>query len=258
MKNTNETKEKMMTDQTIKISVDLDGVCAKYNDYLRTVVAKHSGHHEEALPEPEFYSFVESGWPLKDENEYAEVHCGAVADGLYRKLESIAGSTRVLHQLAAKGHHLRVVTARFVRPGQHAQVCADTVEWLDHAVDSNGHVILDEEGEPYSFNEAMMKGIDSQRRVPYEDICFTALKQDVTVDAYIDDSPSNIYRLATETQGQVIIFNTLYNKTHPTYGDLDQYGIRVYGWDEDSLDAEGQELLAEGKTVRTVKSVLGA
>lgn len=252
-----EKRETSMAENHIKISVDLDGVCAKYNDYLREVVAEHSGYDAERLPEPEFYSFVESGWPLRDENEYAEVHCNAVAEGLYRKLDSIDGSTRVLHQLAEKGHHLRVVTARFVRPGQHAQVCSDTVEWLDHAIDENDEVVRDEDGEPMEFNTALTEGVKNiRRRVPYEDICFTALKQDINVDVYIDDSPSNIYRLSTETKGQVLIFNTLYNKHDPRYGNLDQYGIRVYGWDENSLDDEGKALAMKNISAPTVKSVL--
>lgn len=243
--------------EKLKIAVDLDGVCAKYNDYLRTVVAEHSGHDAENLPEPEFYSFVQSGWPLKDENEYAEVHCQAVAEGLYRNLESISGSTRVLHELAAEDYHLRVVTARFVRPGQHAQVCSDTVEWLDHAVDADGEVVRSADGEPMEFNHAQASGVENiRRRVPYEDISFTALKQEIKVDIYIDDSPSNIYRLGTETDSQVIIFNTPYNKHDPRYGDLDQFGVRVYGWDEDSLDAEGQALAESGQEVPTVTSLL--
>lgn len=240
----------------LSIGVDLDGVCARYNDYLRHVVADHTSTPAESYPEPEFYSFVQSGWPLKDEKEYAEVHCAAVADGMYKNLDSIPGATRTLHALSNDGHHLRVITSRFVRPGQHAIVCSDTVEWLDHAMDENHQPITDENGHRLSYDEAVEQGHNAHRRVPYTDIAFTALKHEVERDVYIDDSPSNIYNLSTKTDGLVIIFNTPYNKRHEEYGILDEYGYRVYGWDDDCLDTEGQALAAAGKQVPTVKSFI--
>lgn len=243
---------------TLTIGVDLDGVCAKYNDSLRKYVAKHSNHPVESLPEPEFYSFVRSGWPLKDEAEYCLVHGNAVEAGIYRELEPIKGASKVLHELSRAGNHLRVITSRFVNPGQHSIVCSDTVSWLDQAVDAESFEnIKDEAGNQLSYREAKAAGHTPIPRVPYSDIVFSGLKQEMFADVYIDDSPSNIFKLNQATESRVLIFNTAYNKTHDTYGDLDQYGERVYGWDEDSLDAEGQAILDNtGKMPLTVKEAL--
>lgn len=243
---------------SLSIGVDLDGVCARYNDYLRHVVAEHANIQAETLPEPEFYSFVQSGWPLQDENEYVKVHCDAVNNGMYKNLKSIEGSTRVLYELSNAGHHLRVITSRFVRPGQHAIVCSDTVTWLDHAMTKDHTPIYNDNGGILSYDEAIAKGLTAHRRIPYTDIAFTALKQEVKRDVYIDDSPSNIYNLNKETDGHIIIFNTAYNKHDPRYGNLDDYGTRVYGWDENSLDSEGTQLAEQGKPVNTVKNVIEA
>lgn len=242
----------------LTIGVDLDGVCAKYNDKLREYVAEHSKYPIEDIPEPEFYSFVRSGWPLKDEDEYKMVHGNAVEEGLYLQLDGIPGASKVLHELSDNGNHLRVITSRFVNPGQHSIVCSDTVSWLDQAVDSETFEdIVDEEGNRLSYREAKKAGFSPAPRVPYSDIVFSALKQEMFADVYIDDSPSNIYRLAETTNGRVLIFNTTYNKTHDVYGNLDQYGERVYGWDEDNLDSEGQAILAAtGKAPLTVKTAL--
>lgn len=240
------------------IGVDLDGVCANYNSTLRKYVAEHSSYPAENIPEPEFYSFVRSGWPLKDEDEYKLVHGNAVEDGLYLQLDGIPGASKVLHSLAQSGNHLRVITSRFVNPGQHSTVCADTVVWLDQAVDADTFEdITDEKGKRLGFRDAKREGFNALPRVPYSDIVFSALKQEMFADVYIDDSPSNIFNLSKSTNARVLIFNTAYNKVHSTYGELDQYGERVYGWSPETLDDDGKEILATtGKMPLTVQEAL--
>lgn len=176
------------------IGIDLDAVCADYYGGLRKFIALEDGLTPELAmelyPDPDTYDMGSwNGFPDK----FLEIHTRAVEQGLYRNLEPIEGASETLWKLNDDGHHLRVITSRFVRPGQHASAASQTVAWLDN----------------FGF--------------PYHDISFVKGKGDIYADVYIDDSPENIHRF-NELGRKVIIFNTSYNK------DID--GLRAYNWND--------------------------
>ena len=176
------------------IGVDLDEVSGHYVNALRDAVAKPQGlTAEEALlkyPAPSDYNF--SNWPEVPE-EFVKYHSEAVALGLYKDMKVIEGASETLWKLNNDGHHLRVITARFVKHGQNYRVVANTAEWLD------------------------------RNDIPYRDLMFVRDKVDVYADVYIDDSPSNI-KAFHDAGRKVIIFETSYNK--------DIAGLRARNWDE--------------------------
>lgn len=176
------------------IGVDLDEVCAEYYEGLRDFIALEDNLTPDVAlslyPNPDTYNM--QSW--KDfPDKFVEVHERAVNQGLYQKLKPIAGASEVLWKLNNEGHHLRVITSRFVLHGQHSKVLSHTAEWLD-------------------FND-----------IPYRDISFVARKGDIFADVYIDDSPTNIH-VFNELKRKVIIFDRLYNK--------DIEGLRAHNWDD--------------------------
>lgn len=176
------------------IGVDLDGVSGDYCEALRTFVgeAKNIPVEERStvFPEPVDYNFT--NWPYVSE-DFVKFHSEAVALGLYREMKMIPKASDTLWQLDADGHHLRVITSRFVKHGQNYRVVANTAEWLD------------------------------KNDIPYRDIMFVRDKVDVYADVYIDDSPENIINLRNAGR-EVIIFEASYNRDLP--------GRRAKNWDE--------------------------
>lgn len=174
------------------IGVDVDEVCAEYYMGLRDHIAQIKGlSPEEALklyPKPSSYNM--DGWPGFPD-EFLATHTDAVSKGLYTRLAAIKGASETLWQLNAEGHHLRIITSRFVSHGQNGTVIAQTALWLD------------------------------QNNIPYRDIMFVRNKTDVFADVYIDDSPENIIAFQ-KLNRQVIIFDTLYNR--------DIEGLRAKNW----------------------------
>lgn len=176
------------------IGVDLDGVCGKYYEALRSYLGEQHGISPEKIadiyPDPTTYDMHE--WPDFEHN-FVKYHSEAVRNGLFTRMEPIPGASDVLWNLNESGYHLRVITSRFVKHGQNAQVISDTAFWLD------------------------------KNQIPYRDIMFVKDKADVYADLYIDDSPENIIRLQA-TGRQVIIFDAPYNR--------DLAGYRAHSWDE--------------------------
>lgn len=180
----------------LTIGVDLDGVCGNYYDALRRYVADKVGvpadQVEDIYPDPKTYSMDE--WPDFEHN-FVKYHTDAVNDGLFENMEAIEGASESLWKLNEQGHHLRVITSRFVSHGQNAKAISSTAFWLD------------------------------KHSIPYRDIMFVKNKADVYADVYIDDSPENIHNLkAKHPDSLVIIFDTGYNK------DLE--GSRATNWSE--------------------------
>jgi 5'-nucleotidase len=178
----------------IVLGIDLDGVCANYYDALRRYVASAYGvpenQIEEIYPEPKTYDMVE--WPDFEHN-FVKYHSEAVSNGIYSAMAPIPGASYTLWKLNEEGYHIRVITSRFVKHGQNAQVVSDTAFWLD------------------------------QNDIPYRDIMFVKDKPDVYADIYVDDSPENIHNLQARGR-QVIIFDAPYNQHSE--------GPRAKNWDE--------------------------
>jgi len=164
------------------IGVDLDGVCAEYYAGLRLFIAEEKNiTPEEALelyPEPVSYNM--DGWPGFPD-EFLATHTKAVSQGLYTRLAAIKGASETLWRLSDEGHHIRIITSRFVSHGQNGTVIAQTAKWLD------------------------------KNRIPYRDLMFVRHKPDVFADVYIDDAPENIFAFQKRNH-EVIIYDTLYNQ----------------------------------------------
>jgi 5'(3')-deoxyribonucleotidase len=164
------------------IGIDIDGCLGDYYDSLRTMVADKVGvprsQVEDIYPNPKYYDMKD--WPDFEQN-FVKYHTEAVMDGLFLNMKPILGASEVLWRLNDEGHHLRVITSRFVKHGQNAKVISDTAYWLD------------------------------KHDIPYRDIMFVRHKPDVYADVYIDDSPENLAALSTKGR-QAIIFNAGYNQ----------------------------------------------
>ncbi len=164
------------------IGLDLDGVSAEYYGGLRNIIAEQEGlTPEESLllyPDPISYNMEEwPGFPAR----FFKLHTEAVAEGLYTKLEAIEGASETLWRLNEEGHHIRIITSRFVSHGQNGKVVAETAIWLDN------------------------------NRIPYRDLMFVRHKPDVYADVYVDDSPENIFAFQ-KRNSEVIIYDTSYNQ----------------------------------------------
>lgn len=168
----------MSKEKTI-IGIDIDGVLADYVYGLRTFVSEKLGVPRSQLPEPTDYHF--SNWGEDFTKNFRNYHAEAVNKGLYLALDSTAFASQVVSILNDEEYHIRIITSRFVKPGQHATVVKDTALWLDN----NG--------------------------IPYRDIMFTSRKTDVYADLYIDDAPSNIEEFQKAGKN-ALIFNTSYNQ----------------------------------------------
>jgi 5'(3')-deoxyribonucleotidase len=178
---------------TFVLGVDLDGVCADYEDGFRSAVAARKGVAPEELGPQRSWDFVE--WGVRDRHEFLALHHDAVVNGrMFRHLKLIPGASEVLWRLS-QDHDvwIRIVTHRLCVKGGHQVAVADTVAWLD------------------------------ENAIPYRDLCFIGNKPDVGAHLYIDDSPANV--AAFRASGvEVAVFDQLYNR------HVD--GLRVSGWDE--------------------------
>lgn len=176
------------------IGLDLDGVSAEYIDGLRQSIAQARGYTPEQVAEflPEVTDYGFSNWNNLGE-DFVTFHTEAVSRGLYAGLPSIKGASETLWKLSDEGHHIRVITKRFVKNGQHGKVVADTAAWLDAV------------------------------NIPYRDLAFLSKKTDLYADVYIDDAPSNITAFQ-EAGANYIIFDAPYNQG--------MSGWRVHSWDD--------------------------
>lgn len=166
-------------------------------EYERALAEEHSlitGNPLELYVEASNYSFVKSGWPFKDEDDFRRAHAEAVDRGLYGKLKAIPGAAEVVRRLAADGYKIHIITSRFIRPGQHAEVLRQTAESLDKA------------------------------GIPYNEISFTSNKVGVVADVYIDDAPYNIDALTAAGRPVVVParkYNEGYENRFTSYEELE-------------------------------------
>lgn len=163
----------------IVLGVDLDEVVYRYTSGFRNWLEYRHGF---TLPpeDPKSWSLKESGW-FAQEEDFAKFHGQAVNEGLYEQLETLPQARETLWELSDAGYQLNIITSRFVNPGQHQRVVAQTVKALD------------------------------RDRIPYSNLSFLGNKVLQQADAYLDDSPKNIKGLK-EAGREVIIFTMAYNK----------------------------------------------
>ena len=186
------------TPKQLTIAVDLDNTSAEYTDGLRAKAGQILGiapaDFHTAFPVVTDYAMWENGWTGMDTKEkYFALHTQAVENGLFEDLVPYDGVSETLWKFHNQGHFIRIVTARFLKPGDRFTVMETTSKFLD------------------------------AHEIPVDDIAFTARKVDVMADVYIDDSPSNIKNL-TAAGRTVIIYHQEYNK------DLE--GLRAHNWDD--------------------------
>lgn len=182
----------------LTIAVDLDNTSAEYTHGLRTKIGAILGiapvDFHTAFPVVTDYAMWNNGWAEMDTKEkFYDLHSQAVEDGLFEDLVPYTGVSEILWKFHAQGHFIRIVTARFLKPGDRYTVMETTSKFLD------------------------------AHDIPVDDIAFTARKVEVMADVYIDDSPSNIKNL-TAAGRTVIIYHQEYNK------DLE--GLRAYNWED--------------------------
>lgn len=187
------------------IALDLDGVTGQYYPALRDFIFEKETQVGGALeganprlkdtlfPEPDAYNC--ENWALigKDYDKFKSYHTQAVDAGIYRTMSVMPGASEALWKLSNEGHHIYVVTSRFVAHGQNAKVISDTAVWLD------------------------------VNNIPYRDIMFLAKKTDIQADVYIDDAPHNIEAFR-KLGRNVVIFDAPYNRNIP--------GLRANDWTE--------------------------
>ncbi len=163
------------------LGVDLDGVCADYEEGFRRFVATELNRSPEDLPPITHWGYDE--WGLNDD-DFIELHSKAVTQHMHRHLPIIEGCTDALWRLSDAGIWIRVITHRLYTNWSHEAVVSDTVAWLD------------------------------QHKIPYRDLCFLGAKPQIEADLYIDDAPHNIKGLS-EAGNEVIVFDQLYNRELP-------------------------------------------
>jgi len=168
------------------IGLDIDNTIAKYTKGLVNSIAEQlnvTDHEAHQLAYGDPVDYAMSNWPGFPE-AFHNFHTTAVENGLYRNLEVIERASEFLWKLSDEGHHIRIITSRFVQHGQNSKVVRDTGIWLD------------------------------DNKIPYRDIMFTNMKADIHCDVYVDDSPKNI-EILNAAGKEVIIFDASYNLEIP-------------------------------------------
>ena len=195
------------------LGLDLDGVVADYHKALKQAVADHNGVSAEDLAEDVSWDLGE--WGIT-KDEYLEIHKDLVSNGAFFNLEPLEGAVDAITKIAARGIRIRIITHRFVTPGDHAIAASDTVAWLD------------------------------ARRVPYNDICFIGAKGDVDADLYVDDAPHHVEALQKAGK-EVLVFDQPWNRSTA--------GRRVSGWGEAerAIMARASQIAADNVSNKQVR-----
>lgn len=188
------------------LGVDLDAVVGDYEEAFRQFVAADAGLDPALLIPPATWSMVSPGWPIRDEEHYAELHARAVREArLFANMPEMPGASEALWTLSDADVWIRIVTHRLFTNGGHRNAASDTVEWLEY-------------GPPSATQPLAHRSF-----IPYRDLCFISDKPEVGAHLYIDDAPHNI--LALRAAGaSVLAFDQRYNR------DID--GPRVRDWAE--------------------------
>jgi 5'-nucleotidase len=172
------------------LGVDLDGVCAGYEDAFRRSVARPLDRDPAELPVQRVLDQF-SEWGLRPE-DFERLHRTAVAeDRMFRTMQPMPGVSEALWELSDLGVWIRIITHRLCVNWAHETTAADTAAWLE------------------------------EQRIPYRDLCFIGAKPDVGADIYVEDSPTNILALR-EGGSTTIVFDQPYNRELP--------GPRAHDW----------------------------
>lgn len=177
------------------LGLDLDNATLDYTGGFRRFVSEKTGTPPEQLPAPKNWSYVQSGWPLRDEKHFLETHTEAVRAGMFRDLEAYAGASEALWDLSNKGVYIRIVTHRLATNFNHQTAAADTLYSLDTA------------------------------NIPFRDICFVANKVEVAANCWLDDAPHNVTALR-EAGNTVIVADFDPEATYNRHLD----GLRATDW----------------------------
>lgn len=176
-----------MSDKIV-IATDLDETTFSYLGGITKFVSEK---YERILEgDPEFYDLYRSGW-FKDDEEFKRIHGEAVDEGLYKTLKPYENASKTLWDLVRSGYQNNILTSRFVNPGQHEKVVADTAKSLE---------------------------INS---IPHSNLMFLHDKTRFIADVYIDDSPRNLLNLQKDGR-TTITYNQRYNQDVP--------GLRASSW----------------------------
>jgi 5'(3')-deoxyribonucleotidase len=164
-------KEALKNKVPIRLGLDVDETSGGFIDALRNSVAAQRGMTPEeakaALPFPQHYSLVESGW-FKDVTHFLDEFHEAERQGVYRKMAAFKDMSRTLRTLVANREvEVHVVTAR------ESAWNDDTRFWL------------------------------RKNRVPFLSITHTESKEKTNMDVYIDDSDKQLKTL--EAHGKTVI-----------------------------------------------------
>ncbi|MGA8016733.1 MAG: 5'-nucleotidase [Candidatus Dormiibacterota bacterium] len=161
------------------LGVDLDGVCADYYPFMRTVVAEWLGRDPESLPPDVGWEMAEWG---VEPGEFHKMHRFAVVQrNLFQEMGMIPGAGPALRRLSNLGVRIRIITHRLIIEHFHQIAVSQTVEWLD------------------------------RHAIPYWDLCFMGEKGAVNADLYIEDSPHNVEALLRDSR-DVIVFTHFANQ----------------------------------------------
>jgi 5'-nucleotidase len=172
------------------LGVDLDGVCAGYEDAFRRSVARQLDRDPADLPTQRVLDQF-SEWGLEPE-DFERLHRTAVAeDRMFRTMQPMPGVSEALWELSDLGVWIRIITHRLCVNWAHETTAADTAAWLE------------------------------EQRIPYRDLCFIGAKPDVGADIYVEDSPTNVLALR-EGGRTTIVFDQPYNRELP--------GPRAHDW----------------------------
>lgn len=176
-------QELLKSKTPLRLALDLDETSGGFVDELRASVALQRGltpeEVEKLLPEPQHYSFVESGWH-RDINHFLEEFHEAERQGIYRKMKAFKDMSRTLRTLVSdRVVEVHVVTAREIAWNE------DTRYWL------------------------------RKNRVPFRSITHTESKEKTDMDVYIDDSDKQLTTLQAHGKTVIAYHNTI-NKDIPT------------------------------------------
>lgn len=179
------------------LNVDIDGVCADYVGAFRRIVARRTGVDVSALGPQSSWDFHRCWAPIRDRDHFLELHHHAVTeDRLFLILEPMPGVAEALWRLNDAGVHVRIVTHRILRHGDHRLVAGDTIAWLDN------------------------------HNIPYREIAFLTTKADLWGDLSVDDAPHVVEALHAADR-DVVIFDHPYNRhldgpRAATWGDVER------------------------------------
>ncbi|MBS3941907.1 MAG: hypothetical protein KG028_13195 [Actinobacteria bacterium] len=182
----------MSSMQQFVLGVDLDGVCADYEQAFRESVMRQLGRARDDLP-PQTIMDAYSQWGMTFD-EFEQAHKNAVLeDRMFRHMQPLPGVSEALWELSRMGVWIRIITHRLLFSGAHESSAADTAFWLD------------------------------DNDIPYRDLCFIGDKPNVGADLYVDDSPTNIVALRQAGRA-AIVFDQPYNRDLP--------GPRASSWQD--------------------------